>query len=85
MEYDDGTQYYYFANVIDEKLYSKVDSKGDQFLILEEIFDNCSDRTAIHVDDGFIISQYGNKHPKKKRVGGSYSPKLKKGFQSRCH
>ena len=69
MEYDDGTQYYYFANVIDEKLYSKVDSKGDQFLILEEIFDNCSDGTAISVNGGFIISRCWNKNPKKTMSG----------------
>ena len=52
----------YGANVIDENLYSQVDSEEHQFLVLEEIYNCWSDRTAIAVTDGFIIRQGWNKH-----------------------
>ena len=40
IEYDDGTNDRYFANVIAENLYSQIDSEGRQFLVLEEITDH---------------------------------------------
>ena len=35
LEYDDGTQDKYFANIIAENLYSQIDWEGRQFLVLE--------------------------------------------------
>ena len=69
LEYDYGTHDWYLTNVIYENLYSQVASEGHPFLILEDISDNWSDRTAITVDDGFIISRGDNKLPKKTMRG----------------
>ena len=69
LEYYYRTHYHYFANFIFENLYSKVDSEGRQFLILEYFSGNQSDGTAITVASGFIISRGGNKHTKKTTRG----------------
>ena len=71
LEYDDGTHNCYFANVIAENLYSQVDSKGHQFMVLDEISDHRSNGTAIMVADGFIVSRNGNKHPSKQHTVSS--------------
>ena len=65
MEYDDRTHDHYFANVIDGNLYLHVELEGRKFLVLEEISDHQSDRTAIYVADGLIISQGESNNPKK--------------------
>ena len=54
LEYDDGTHDRHFANIISENLYSQVYSEEHQFLVLENIYDHCSDKMDIAVDDGFI-------------------------------
>ena len=54
LEYDDWTHGRYFSNIIYENLYSQVDSEEHQFLVLEDISNCRSDRTAKAVDDGFI-------------------------------
>ena len=69
LEYDYGTRDCYFANVIAENLYLKVDLERHQFLILEDISDRRSDQIVIYVAGGFIIIQCENKHLKKNTSG----------------
>ena len=80
IEYDDGTNDRYFANVIAENLYSQIDSEGRQFLVLEEITDHQKDGTDIKVDDGYTVSYNGNKQPKKTTRGWEINMKMKEGF-----
>ena len=47
LEYDNGTQDRYVANVIAKNLYSQIDSEGHQFLVLEDISDHRKYGTAI--------------------------------------
>ena len=80
MEYDDETYDFYFANIIPENLYSRVDSEGHQFLVLEDISYHKSYGTAIYVADGFIISQGENTHPKKTTCGWELLTQMNEGF-----
>jgi hypothetical protein len=47
IEFTDRITENYFANVIAEYMYAKVDSKGNQFQLLTEITDHRSDNSAI--------------------------------------
>ena len=80
LEYDDETYDFYFANIIPESLYSRVDSEGHQFLVLEYISNNWSDGTAITVAYGFIIIRCGKKHPKKTTCEWELLTQMKEGF-----
>ena len=78
--YDDGTHDRYFANVIEENLYSQIDSEGRQIIVLEEITDHRKDRTAIEVADGYTVSHNGNKQLKKITRGWEINIKMKEGL-----
>ena len=75
----------YSFQCFSENLYSQVDLEGYQFFILEKISNHWSDGMDVDVADGFIISRGEKNIPWKLRVGGSYSIKQKKCFQSGCH
>ena len=66
LEYDYRTHDCYFANIIDENLYSQVDSEEHRFSILELISNHRSDGMDINVADGFIIIWGRNKNLNKK-------------------
>ena len=68
------------VNIIADNLYSQADSEGYRFLVLEEISNQPIDLEAITVVDGFIISQGGNKHPKKTTRGWELLTQTKEGF-----
>ena len=61
-------------------MYSQVYLEGHQFLVFEEISDHHSYGTAITVEDGFIMSQCGNKHPKKKTRGWDLLTQIREAF-----
>ena len=52
VEFPDGTQKEYSANVIAENIYSQVDAEGRQYLLLEEIQSHKCDGTALEGDKG---------------------------------
>ena len=64
IEFPDGDEEKYAANVIAENLYSQVDSKGWRYAVMKEIVDHRSNATAISKDDGFVISSGGNRTAK---------------------
>ena len=65
IEFPDGDEGKYAANVVAENLYSQVDFEGRQYAVLKEIVDHRSNATAISKDDGFVISLGGNRTAKK--------------------
>jgi hypothetical protein len=69
VEFTDGTEENYFANVIAENMFSQVDNEGRQFLLMDEIADHRKDASAITSDDGFVVSRNGNRVPKKTTRG----------------
>ena len=69
LEYDDGTHDRYLANVIAENLYSQIDYKGQQFLVLEEISDHRKYGTKLEVADRYTVGHIGNRTPKKTTRG----------------
>ena len=69
VEFTDGTEENYFANVIAENMFSQVDNEGRQFLLMDEIADHRKDASAITADDGFVVSRNGNRVPKKTTQG----------------
>jgi hypothetical protein len=69
VEYADGTVDKYMANITADNLYSQVESKGKQFMVLIEIINHKSDGTGMNIEDGYVISHNGNKVPKKTTKG----------------
>ena len=64
VEFINGSTENNFANVMDENMYAQVDDKGRQYQLLDEIADHRTDRTALRIEDGFMVSQNGNNVPK---------------------
>jgi ribosomal protein L31E len=60
----DGTREKYQANVIAENMFAQVDTKGNQFLLLQEITDHKSDNSAIPISEGMIHGANGEPKPK---------------------
>jgi Reverse transcriptase (RNA-dependent DNA polymerase) len=69
VEFTDGTEENYFANVIAENMFAQVDGEGRQYLLMEEITDHRRNELAVKADDGFVITRNGNKVPKKTTTG----------------
>ncbi len=69
MEFKNGTMDRYHANTIAEKMYAHVDNEGKQVLLVQDKVDHGKDDSAIAIDDGFTISQNGNRVPKKTTQG----------------
>jgi hypothetical protein len=69
VEFTDGTEENYFANVIAENMFAQVDSEGRQYLLLAEITDHRRNGLAVKASDGFVITRNGNKVPKKTTAG----------------
>jgi hypothetical protein len=64
VEFEDGIQDYYAANLIAENMYSQVDDEGKEFKLMSEIIDHVSDATAIKADDGLYVDRNGKSKPK---------------------
>jgi hypothetical protein len=64
IEFTDGTNEKYQANIIAENMFAQVDSEGNQYLLLQEITDHKKDNSAIPISDGKISSANGQSKPK---------------------
>ena len=69
VEYEDGTWGKVFANTIAANIYSKLDSEGNRYTLLQDIVDHRSDNTAIKKADGFVIDRNGRRTPKRTTRG----------------
>ena len=63
IEFPDGSTDVVSANLIAENLFSQVDDEGRQFQIIDEIVDCQFTDEAVKPEDGFVISQNGQKRP----------------------
>ena len=57
-----------------------MNSKGRQFLVLEEIYDHWKDGTALEVADGYMAGHNGNRTPKSTTCGWQLCVKMKEYF-----
>ena len=57
-----------------------MNSKGRQFLVLEEIYDHWKDGTALEVADGYMAGHNGNRTPKSTTCGWQLCVKMKEEF-----
>ncbi len=65
VQFPDGTEQEYTANLIAESLYSQVDDEGNQFILLDEILDHESDSTAVSIENMHVEgSDAANPHLK---------------------
>jgi Reverse transcriptase (RNA-dependent DNA polymerase) len=70
VQFPDGTEQEYTANLIAESLYSQVDDEGNQFILLDEILDHKSDSTAITIENMYVEGSDGaNPHLKRTTKG----------------
>jgi hypothetical protein len=66
---DAGTVDQLAANVIARNLFSQIDENDRQFQILNVIIEHQKDDSAISIDNGYVTSRSGNRHPKKMTHG----------------
>jgi hypothetical protein len=64
IEFSDGTREKYQANAIAENMFTQVNTKGNQFLLLQEITDHRSDNSVIPISEGMIHGANGQPKPK---------------------
>jgi hypothetical protein len=69
IEYDDGTSQRMFGNIIAANLYAQMDEDGISHALLNEIIDHRKDETAITRENGFTLSRYGARTPKRTTKG----------------
>jgi Reverse transcriptase (RNA-dependent DNA polymerase) len=69
VQFPDGTEKEYTANLIAEALYSQVDLEGNQYLLLDEILDHKSDGTAVQLDDMYLPQTGSNSHMRRTTKG----------------
>jgi hypothetical protein len=69
VEFPDGAEAEYAANVIAENMYAQCDESGNQYLLLDSIVDHKSDGTAIVEGPGAYDTIHGCKHRKKTTKG----------------
>ena len=62
----------YSANIIAENLYSQVNEDGHRNVMIDEIIDYTSDKTAVRKEDGFFTHRNGRKHRKITKKGGIF-------------
>ena len=63
--FEDGTEDTYTANLIAESIYSQIDDRGRQLLMMKEIIDHQKTRNAISDEDAYYSTKSG---PKPKRT-----------------
>ena len=64
VEFTDGSQEKYQANIIAENMFAQVDSEGNQYLLLKEITNHKHDNSAIPISDGMVRNSSGTLKPK---------------------
>ena len=55
VEFPDGTEQEYAANIIAESMYAQCDSEGNQWLLMDSIVDHSKDGSAVSLDDLHIV------------------------------
>jgi ribosomal protein L27 len=75
VKFTDGTREKYQVNIIAENMFAQVDSKGNQFLLLQEITDHKKDHSAIPISEGTVqyVARTESRNPNKRRENGSYT------------
>jgi hypothetical protein len=64
IEFTDGTNEKYQANVIAKNMFAQVESKGNQFLLLQEITNHKKDNSTIPISNGTIHGANEQEKPK---------------------
>jgi hypothetical protein len=67
VRFEDGSSKEYAANTIAENLYSQVDPKGNEFLLLDEIVEFRKKDNAIHREDMFLDE--AKRQPRRTTIG----------------
>lgn len=81
VEFPDGAEAEYTANIIAENMYSQCNPDGEQFLLLEGITDHKKSKEALSKDNAYITVN-GRKHLKKSTKGWSFCVQWKDGTTS---
>ena len=69
VEFEDGHQAEYFANVLAENLFSQVDDEGREHLLIKEITGHRTNSNAVTTEDGYVTTKSGRRYPKKTTIG----------------
>jgi hypothetical protein len=69
VEFADGDELEYAANIIAESMWAQSDLDGNQYLLLDSIVDHKKDKDAVEKKDRFIVSRRGTKSIKKSTRG----------------
>jgi hypothetical protein len=69
VEFPDGTEKEYSANIIAESLYSEVDQDGRQFQLINKIINHLSDESAVSRDDMYVDKDGSNWHLRRTTKG----------------
>jgi hypothetical protein len=67
---DNRTLYRYKANVIAKNIFTQCDDEGMRHVVLQEITDHKSNKTAVYITNGYVMSKQGVK--KQQKAGSCY-------------
>ena len=68
VQFPDGSEAAYSANVIAENMYAQCDSEGNQYLLLNSIVDHKRQKSAVHLRDSYVTVR-GRKSQRKTTKG----------------
>lgn len=81
VEFEDGTDGCYSANVIAENIFEQVDAEGNRHTILEAIVDHKRMNNALTLDEAYVTVN-GRQHPKRTTLGWKFCVMWKDGSTS---
>jgi hypothetical protein len=81
LEFENGVEAEYSANVIAENMWAQCDVDGNQYQLLDAIIDHKTDGHAVKQADGFVVVN-GRKHMRKSTKGWLMCSKWKNGSTS---
>jgi hypothetical protein len=79
VEFEDGTQQEYAANLIATSIFAQVDDEGYEHILMDEIIEHKADGHAVKRDDMYIVGKNGNKHMRRTTKGWKLLVKWKDG------
>eukprot|EP00978_Attheya_sp_CCMP212_P021053 scaffold61086_cov39-Attheya_sp.AAC.1 len=80
VEFNDGMQQEYTANLIATSIFAQVDDEGYEFILMDKIIEHKADGHAVQCDDMmYIIGKNGNKHMRRITIGWKLLVKWKDG------
>jgi len=82
VEFSDGSEGTYSANVIAENMYAQVDDEGHEMMLLSEITEHKSDGSAVSKDDGYTVGRHGRRSPRMTTKGWKLLCEWKDGSSS---